>query len=41
MLKGIVCHLYDYHYLYDKNIMLTTSEGENNNDENEPKAAAD
>lgn len=32
--------LHDYHYLYDKNVMLTKPEGENNHDANEPKATA-
>jgi hypothetical protein len=32
--------LYNYHYLYDKNVMLTTPEGENNHDAKEPKVTA-
>jgi hypothetical protein len=39
-MRSIVCQLYDYHYLYDKNVMLTKLEGENNNDANETKVAA-
>jgi len=39
--RSIVCKkLHDYHYLYDKNVMLTKPEGENNHDANEPKATA-